>query len=117
MPPTDPAVPSVPSPSDTQKLAAIVVQKPEDPHHIPQWAVKGLLAFFGLVVAPATVAIISWILGGIHAQLDKNEKAIHALEKADVKIETRLERNEDGDRRQWELIGDHKEKIANHRHN
>jgi len=110
MPPIDPLATPLPPES-----AAVVVQK-EDPHHIPQWAVKGILAVMGLIVIPGSIAVVSWVLGGIHAQLDKNEKAIHALEKVDVKIETRLERNEEVDRRQWQLLGENKEKIANHQH-
>jgi len=110
MPPDDPA------PFDPQAPAPIVVQQ-SDPGHIPQWAVKGLLALLALVFIPGSIAVISYVFGGIHSRLSENEKAIQALKEDRAVINARLDRNDEADRRQWQLMSENKEKIAEHRHN
>lgn len=100
--------------SDTQRMAPIVVHA--DPNHIPQWAVKGLVAMLVIIIVPGTIAVTSWVLGGIHSRLGENEKAIQTLEKEDVRIETRMTLTESANRKQWELMSENKEKIAGHNH-
>lgn len=116
MPPIDPPpAPAAPNPSDTQRLAPIVVQH-SDPQHIPQWAVKGLLAFMALLIIPGTIAVVSYVFGGIHSRLTENERAIQTLKEQRAAFEARLDRVEGVDRRQWELMSENKEKIAEHSH-
>jgi len=112
MPPADPQ-PNISS-ADTQRLPSVVVQS--DPNHIPQWAVKGLLAILALIVIPGTIAVVSYVFGGIHSRLTENEKAIRELEKEDVRVDTRLKIAEQATRKQWELLSVNKEKLGTHKH-
>jgi hypothetical protein len=107
-----------PSPSDTQKMAAIVVQQPapHNPDHIPQWAVKGLIAIVVLIMIPGTIAVVSYVFGGIHSRLTDNETAIQQLKEDRAASDARQERAETANRRQWELMAENKEKIASHHH-
>jgi hypothetical protein len=115
MPPIE--QPAAPSPSDTQKMAAIVVQQPaHNPDHIPQWAVKGLIAIVVLVMIPGTIAVVSYVFGGIHSRLSDNEKAIQTLKEERAAFDARLERIETVDRRQWELLSENKDKLGTHNH-
>lgn len=114
MPPAE--LPAAPSPADTQRMAPIVVQAPADPNHIPQWAVKGLIAIMALIIIPGTIAVVSYVFGGIHSRLSENEKAIQDQSKEDVRIETRLQLVEGANRKQWELMSENKENIAGHSH-
>ena len=112
MPPADPQ-PNLSS-ADTQRLPSVVVQS--DPNHIPQWAVKGLLAIVALLVIPGTIAVVSYIFGGIHSRLTENERAIQELEKEDVRVDTRLKLSEEATCKQWELISKNKEQLGAHKH-
>lgn len=107
-------MPPEPSPSDTQKAPAVSAQPHGD--HIPQWAVKGLLALMALIFIPGSIAVVSYVFGGIHSRLSENEKAIQEQSREDVRIETRLKLVEDANRKQWELMSENKEKIAGHGH-
>ena len=96
-------------------MPPIVVQA-ADSNHIPQWAVKGLVALLAIIIIPGSVGITSWVLGGIHSRLGENEKAIQTLKEQRAAFETRLERTEGVDRRQWELMSNNKERLAEHSH-
>jgi hypothetical protein len=87
-----------------------------DADHIPQWAVKGLLALLALIFIPGSIATVSYIVGGIHSRLSENEKAIQTLKEERAAFNARLERTEDVDRRQWQLLGENKDKLASHHH-
>ena len=112
MPPAE--LPAAPNPSDTQRMA-VVVQAP-DPNHIPQWAVKGLIAALALIIVPGSIAVTSWVLGGIHSRLGENERSIQTLKEQRAAFDARLERVENVNRRQWELMSENKEKIGEHGH-
>jgi len=106
--------PAVPGPSDTQKMAAIPTAASAD--HIPQWAVKGLLALLALVFIPGSIATVSYIVGGIHSRLSENEKAIQTLKEERAAFSARLDVVEGVDTRQWQLMSENKEKVASHHH-
>ena len=114
MPPIDP--PAAPSPSDTQKMAAIVVKQEAQPEHIPQWAIKTLVAVVAMVMIPGSIAVVSWVLGGIHSRLSENEKNIQMLKEERAAINARLGLIEGVNRRQWELLSENKDKISGHSH-
>ena len=116
MPPIDqPAVPApVPPPSG---VAFPAVQAPvASADHIPQWAVKGLLALLALIFIPGSIATVSYIVGGIHSRLSENEKSIQTLKENRAAFDARLERNEANDAAQWRVIGENKDKLGDHRH-
>jgi len=112
MPPNDP--PTVLSLADTQKMAAVPAR--QDPNHIPQWAVKGLLAILALIVVPGTIGVVSYVFGGIHSRLSENEKSIQTLKENRAAFDARLEQNEANDAAQWRVIGENKDKLGEHRH-
>lgn len=114
MPPGETPVPQ-PSPSDTGAMQPVVV-KQDDPQHIPQWAVRGLLALLALVFIPGTIAVVSYVIGGIHARISDNERAVQELREDRAAMKARLTLIEGANGRQWQLIADNKEKIADHNH-
>lgn len=84
--------------------------------HIPQWAVKGLLAIMALIVIPGSIAVISYVFGGIHSELSDHDKAIQSIKEKQAATEARLDRNEANDSSQWKVIGELKDKVAEHNH-
>lgn len=110
MPPADQPAPS----SSDSHHPAVVVQASGE--HIPQWAVKGLLALLALVFIPGSIAVVSYIFGGIHARISENEKAVQSLKEDRAAFDARLERNEANDSQQWRVIGENKDKIGEHNH-
>jgi len=99
-------------------MAAIVLQQPapHNPDHIPQWAVKGLIAIVVLIMIPGTIAVVSYVFGGIHSRLSENEHAIQNLKETRAAFDARLERNEANDTQQWRVIGENKDKLGTHNH-
>ena len=114
MPPIDQPTP-LPAAPEPIGNSGILVQ-PVNPDHIPQWAVKGLIAIVVLIMIPGTIAVVSYVFGGIHSRLSDNEKAIQTLKEERSAFDARLERNETVDRRQWELLSDLKDKLGTHNH-
>lgn len=111
MPPSPEKTPAL---ADTQRMSPVVSQPHGD--HIPQWAVKGLLAIMGLIIVPGSIAVISYVFGGIHSRLSENEKSIQSLKETRAAFDARLERNEVNDAQQWRVIGENKDKIGGHNH-
>ena len=111
MPPIDP---QTPPPSGLHPAVTLPVVA--DSNHIPQWAVKGLLAGIALLVVPGSIAVTSYVVGGIHSRLSENEKAIQTLREERAAFGARLTANDANDTAQWRVIGDNKERIGKLKH-
>lgn len=107
--------PKEPSMEDTQRMPTVVV-KEADPGHIPQWAVKGLLSLLALVFVPGSIAVVSYIFGGMNARITENEKSVQELREDRAAMKARLDLIENANTRQWQLIAENKEKIGDHNH-
>lgn len=64
---------------------------------------KLMLGAAGVIVT-VSIAIASWVFGGLHERVDKAEDNIHALELKLVEQKNTIERLNESNSKQWELI-------------
>ena len=72
---------------------------------------KLMLGAAGVIVT-VSIAIASWVFGGLHERVDKAEDNIHGLELKLVEQKNTIERLKEANGKQWELISGNSRDIS-----
>ena len=101
----------------TPPSARVPMQQPLMPAAVPADHSKDhrldklILGAAGVIVTVA-IAVASWVFGGLHERVDKNEDKIHQLELKIVEQKNTIERTSESNRKQWELINANGQRIS-----